>query len=287
MGQLCGAMDCFCRKKITMDIQLICTDIDGTLLNKDRRLSETTLETFHRLSPVSPIVLISSRMPKSMRLLQNELKIEKHPIIAYNGSLVLDQNTVLYSEGLSTAFQKTLVDAIKNTSIHLSFYHQDEWYVPENDYWAKREAHNTRIRPVVQSLEVTLDTWKKENKVAHKIMCMGEEDEIDVLYQHLQKQHADEVNAYRSKATYIEVSIKSQDKASAMELLLQKKYPHWSMENVIAFGDNYNDVTLLKKAGYGVAVANAKQEVIEGANAVCSANVDDGVALFLKELLIK
>lgn len=268
-----------------MDIHLICTDIDGTLLNKDRKLSEATLETFHRLSSKMPIVLISSRMPKSMRLLQKELKIEDHPIIAYNGSLILDQETVLYSEGLPTQFQKTLVDYVKNTSIHLSFYHQDEWYVPQDDFWAKREKNNTRVTPQIQTLSETLNVWEKENKAAHKIMCMGAEEEIDVLYQQLKLHHTKNINAYRSKETYIEISVKSQDKASAIEFLLQKKYPQTKMDHVIAFGDNYNDVTLLQKAGYGIAVANAKPELFPFAFATTKTNTEDGVAVYLNKAI--
>ena len=267
-----------------MELKLICTDIDGTLLNKDRRLSQATLATFQRLSPRCPIVLISSRMPVSMKQLQEELHIVNYPLIAYNGSLILDQDVVLYDEGLSHDFQKTLVNYTANTSIHLSFYHKDEWYVPTDDYWAKREAHNTRVEPVVQPLETTIAKWKEEQKVAHKIMCMGEEQEIEKLYQQLQNTQAEEVNAYRSKATYLEISIKSQDKATAMEKLLQIKYPQWGMDNVIAFGDNYNDATLLKKVGRGVAVANAKTEVLPLADATTRSNIEDGVALYLDKV---
>ena len=115
-------------------------------------------------------------------------------------------------------------------------------------------------------------------------MCMGEEEEIEKLYQQLQNTQAEEVNAYRSKATYIEISIKSQDKATAMEKLLQIKYPQWSMDNVIAFGDNYNDATLLKKVGRGVAVANAKTEVLPLADATTRSNIEDGVALYLDKV---
>ena len=73
-------------------IQLICSDIDGTLLDKDRELSKKTSAVFQQLSTKFPIVLISSRMPKSLRLLQQALGIENHPQIAYNGSLVRTEN---------------------------------------------------------------------------------------------------------------------------------------------------------------------------------------------------
>ena len=117
-------------------------------------------------------------------------------------------------------------------------------------------------------------------------MCMGEEEEIEILYRQLEL-HQNEINAYRSKSTYIEVSHIEQDKASAIRFLLKKKYPEIEMDNVIAFGDNYNDATLLEKVGLGVAVANAKKEVLAIANKITNANIEDGVALFLEKELLK
>ena len=59
------------------------------------------------------------------------------------------------------------------------------------------------------------------------------------------------------------------------------------MDHVIAFGDNYNDATLLEKVGLGIAVANAKEEVLAIANEITHANIEDGVALFLEKELLK
>lgn len=267
-------------------IKLICSDIDGTLLDKNRELSAKTKTVIGNLKEEYPVVLISSRMPKSLRQLQAELSIEKDPIIAYNGSLILWDKTALFSEEIPIDLLEKMVGYVKGTSIHLSFYHKDEWIAPAYDYWAKREENNTKVSPSIAPLEETIVQWKKRNIGAHKVMCMGEEEEIEKLYQQLQIHH-NEVNAYRSKETYIEVSHVHQDKASALALLLAKKYPEIAMENVVAFGDNYNDSTLLEKVGLGVAVANAKKEVLTKADITCKANIDDGVALFLEGKLEK
>jgi len=77
-----------------MKWKLVCSDIDGTLLNKDRELSERTIDTLKKVKDEMPVVLISSRMPRAMRHLQKEINIMDHPLIAYNGGLVLD-----YAEG--------------------------------------------------------------------------------------------------------------------------------------------------------------------------------------------
>ena len=84
-----------------MKTKLICSDIDGTLLNKERELSERTITAIKSNSHF-PFILISSRMPKAMVHLQEELSISHLPLIAYNGGLILDNNKVLHSTEIDT-----------------------------------------------------------------------------------------------------------------------------------------------------------------------------------------
>jgi hypothetical protein len=258
---------------------MICSDIDGTLLNKDRSLSVKTIEAIKKIKDSAPVILVSSRMPKSMKLLQETLGITNQPMIAYNGSLILDQDKVLLSRELSTTILLDIIAYCKDTNIHLSLYHKDEWMVPEMDYWAVREENNTQIAPRIQNLETTAEIWSNQQKGCHKIMCMGDEKEIGQLYDTLIKFHSNELNIYRSKTTYIEISDKKQNKASALKLLLAQRFPNLKMSDVVAFGDNYNDLSLLQEVGLGVAVENAKEEVLKVANEITKSNIEDGVAI--------
>ena len=119
-------------------IKLLCSDIDGTLLDKDRALSVKTKAVIRALKDRYPVILISSRMPKSLGQLQKELTIEKAPIIAYNGSLIQNGEETLLSQEMPFSLLKKMKDYVKNTNIHLSLYHRDEWIVPAYDYWASR-----------------------------------------------------------------------------------------------------------------------------------------------------
>ena len=145
-------------------------------------MSKKTIAVLTQLGENYPLVLISSRMPKSLRLLQNEINITNHPLIAYNGSLILDGDKTLLSQEIPFNVLEKLANYVEDTTIHLS-HHNDEWVVPENDYWAKREENNTRVKPVVQDLYITLNNWQMRGISAHKVMCMGDADEIEQLYQ--------------------------------------------------------------------------------------------------------
>lgn len=266
-----------------MDYQLICSDIDGTLLDKNRELSDFTIQEIQRVSPI-PFVLISSRMPKAMRHLQNQLGNSAAPLIAYNGGLVLHNNQVLHSAFIDNSVLETIVQLCEKTAIHLSLYYQDDWFVPEMDFWANRESKNTKVVPIVKSSKSVLTQWKNEGKGAHKIMCMGDESEIDKLYKVLENSFSNEIILYRSKSTYIEISHCSVSKKTAIEVLLKHCYPKLSMKNIVAFGDNYNDLEMLKAVGLGVAVANAIEEVLQIANKITDTNKNNGVAKTIQEL---
>ncbi|MCF6297548.1 MAG: Cof-type HAD-IIB family hydrolase [Flavobacteriaceae bacterium] len=264
-----------------MQIKLICSDIDGTLLNKDRELSLRTILAIKSFSPI-PFILISSRMPKAMVHLQEDLNIINSPLIAYNGGLIIHNNKVLHTTEIDIDTIKSITDFCKKTKIHTSLYHNDEWFVPQMDYWAKREENNTKGKTQVNAIKKTIEKWKIESKGAHKIMCMGDENEIDNLVNFLKKDN-NKVIGYRSKPTYLEISHKNISKKTAIETLLHLKYPNIKLENVLAFGDNYNDIEMLKHVGLGVAVQNAKDKVLAIADDVTLHNKEDGVAIFLEK----
>jgi len=267
--------------------KLICSDIDGTLLNRERQLSDRTIKAIKAVKESTPVILISSRMPKAMRHLQDELGILNQPLIAYNGGLVVryDQGNLvsLLSKEVPIEITSLLLKFISKSTIHASLYNTDDWYVPQMDYWANREMNNTKVTPTVADLNTICENWKSKNKGPHKIMCMGEAGEIQLLENWISMYFAEALNAYRSKPTYLEISSKQISKLSALSFLLDQKFDV-TLEQVIAFGDNYNDVEMIKGVGLGVAVGNAKEEVKLVADQITLSNLEDGVAAVLETI---
>jgi Cof subfamily protein (haloacid dehalogenase superfamily) len=264
-----------------MNFQAICTDIDGTLLNKERQLSTRTIQVIKSLDRNFPVILASSRMPSAMRHLQAELNIEHHPIIAYNGGYVLRYTPAGVEEYCSIEIPGNVVARIlalsKDTSIHNSLYRKDEWFAPALDHWTEREERITKVQSVVTDISEVVQGWISKGQGAHKVMCMGEEHEIHALEHELNTHLANEIHVYRSRPTYLELAPKSISKATGLEVLLAKLYD-FPMKSVICFGDNYNDIDLLKCGGFGVAVANAREEVKAVATEIAGRSVEDGVA---------
>ena len=153
------------------------------------------------------------------------------------------------------------------------------------DFWAKRESNNTKVIPSIQNIETTLYHWKNENIGAHKIMVMGNASEIDALVTYINNELANDIVAYRSKDEYLEIAHRSISKKTAITTLLSSKYSEIRMENILAFGDNYNDISMLQAVGKGVAVANGIDEVLAVADYVTSANIENGVANYLESYL--
>ncbi|MFD1095306.1 HAD family hydrolase [Salegentibacter chungangensis] len=265
-----------------MPYQIIFSDIDGTLLNHQRELSEHTKNTIKELNHL-PFVLISARMPAAMRHLQKDLDIEHQPIICYNGGLILVDNEPVSSTEIPVDLMHRLSEFNSGIDCHLSLYHNDEWYVPQKDRWADREENNTKVTPEVMSNADVIKKWRNEGKGAHKIMAMGSEEQIDQIRDFLTKEFPNELHLYRSKPTYLEIAHKRISKFTAISHLLENHF-NLKPEESVAFGDNYNDVEMIKGVGMGVAVANARKEVLEVANLVTGHGKEDGVAAGLKKL---
>ena len=266
-----------------MNYKIIFTDIDGTLLNRDRQLSPLTLKVFQQLKEKLPVVLISSRMPQAMEHLQEELEISHQPLICYNGALVRVDGKIVSSTEIPLEILNDLHKFNSSLNCHISLYNDRDWYVPQKDKWAKREENNTKVTPSMKPVEKVLEDWRISEKGAHKIMCMGEAEKIDAIEKHLFEEHKNQLHLYRSKDTYLEITNIKVSKLTAVKLLLDSHF-QLSLEETIAFGDNYNDLEMLEAAGMGIAVGNARPEILEVAKQVTLHNTEDGVAKSLQQL---
>jgi Cof subfamily protein (haloacid dehalogenase superfamily) len=265
------------------NFKMICLDIDGTLLNSKHEISKKVKSAINTVANEKgiPVILVSARMPKGITFLQEELEINQ-PIICYSGALILDKdNNILSKEIIKASDLKEIYKLASEQNIHISLYKDNEWYIEEMDYWAKQESEITNIIPTVMNFKELIEAWEKEETGPNKILCMAEPDKIILL-----KEGTKDIklNIYPSKPTYLEIMPSNASKTSAISVL-QKKF-NVKQSEVIAMGDNYNDIDMLEYAGIGIAMGNAPEEVKRHGNHVTLTNDEDGVSIALEEYVI-
>jgi Cof subfamily protein (haloacid dehalogenase superfamily) len=270
-------------------ISAICTDIDGTLLDSRRELSPRTIEVIRNIGLSMPVVLASSRMPAAMRHLQASLGILQYPLICYNGGYVVryveDMKEILFSAEISLKVCAAILALGRKSSVHISLYQGDQWLAPQMDQWGVREATITKVSPILKSGEEVLEQWERTGRGAHKVMIMGVASAISNIESCLRQDFGSEIHVYHSKSTYLEIAPKIISKASALQLSLQQLY-NIPMSDVMAFGDNYNDIDLIRSVGFGVAVGNAREEVKAVAKEIAPDSKQDGVADIICKYLL-
>lgn len=262
---------------------MICLDIDGTLLNSNNEITKGIKKAIKTAVDQKgiPVILVSARMPKGIIFLLKELEIEA-PIICYSGALILDKNRKILSKRNIDALDiKKVYSYAKEFGIHVSLYKDDEWYIEKMDEWARQESEITNITPTIVKFNDSIEKWKGEGSGANKILCMAAPNKIKLLKEKLK---IDSLNIYPSKSTYLEIMPKEASKTSAIEILREKF--NIKQSEILAAGDNYNDIDMIEYAGLGVAMGNAPDEVKRCADFVTLSNDEDGVAEVIKKFCL-
>lgn len=265
-----------------MEIKAVFSDIDGTLLNSEEKITKETKKAVRRIEEKGiPFVLVSARLPSGMLPMQKELELAS-PMICYGGALVLESGSekkVLYEETLPPDAVKTVYETVRNnfSEVFCAIYTQDNWMVNDPDnFWMKREEETVHVAPVQKDL----DKYVEEEPKVYKILCTGEAGQLDELHKLLQ-QEVSVVTVHKSKENNLEVVPKEASKDKAIEKVMEQLQVE--KEDIMAIGDNYNDIDMLSFAGLGVAMGNAPDEVKEAADEVTAGNDEDGIQKILEK----
>lgn len=260
---------------------MIFLDIDGTLLNSANEVSPRTKALLNRLERRGiPEVLCSARSPGGVELVAQQAGIHG-PAVCYSGSLILaPDRSILHDTGIEaeTAVAFKQLVAARFPTVTVSTYLYDVWLVDDtSDPYIQREARITRCEPLAGALAAAV----RSASHVHKLLCTGAQRELLQLQKSVGPQFP-ELELVRSGAAYLEVLAKNVTKATAMQTL----QTHYGVrrEQIVACGDYFADLDMLRQAGFGVAMGNAPERVKQAAAWVTASNDEDGVYIALKNL---
>jgi Cof subfamily protein (haloacid dehalogenase superfamily) len=265
-------------------IKLICTDIDGTLLRPDHTISPRTKRAIQEAHKRGIIVaLVSGRIGKSLVKIQEELGITG-PLGTLNGSLVLDEKgRSILEHPLKKDEIHQILEWAKQTDLNAFVYTNTNWYASTEGYWTEYELKISGFKGIVRSfyeIEGNLGTDEKP----FKVLCMDKDPEyLSRMERQLILQMGSRFTILRSGPIYLEIFHRGVDKGDAVKALGS----HYALprEAIMAVGDYYNDVAMLKAAGYSVAMGNAPDDIREMADVVTRPNTEDGLALAIESIL--
>lgn len=266
------------------DCKLICTDIDGTLLDTNHQISAETRRVITKAYQKGiTIALVSGRKASSLEMLQKELGI-RGPLGCYSGALVVDEGKTLASHPISWDDAQKVLAFVEGKGVETFIYTDRRWYVHRESPWMAYETSVSKTEGKVVPFDELPDHCMRSGETPYKILCMSKDVEVVLKLERLLKEKFSTVlNVYRSGSIYLEISAKDVDKGHALEAIC-KAYGYETSQ-AMAIGDYYNDLGMLKVAGYSVAMANAPDDVKIHAQRVTASNSEDGLAKAIEAIL--
>ncbi|MBC1646284.1 HAD family phosphatase [Listeria welshimeri] len=277
-----------------MTTQAIILDIDGTLLNDDKKISPETKKALITAQQNGvKLILASGRPTTGMHLYAEQLEMETYHglLVSYNGAKVVDCQTKeeLFNQTLTIAEGKAVLEHMKKFEVKVMIDKDDYMYV-NNVYDCYIPYKGEEINIIqYESRGGNFKLCEKEDLAAfldyriNKILTAGDPDYMQKNYQAMMAPFKNTLNCVFTADFYFEFTAKNIDKAKALDTVLTPMGIH--TENIIAFGDGHNDITMVKYAGTGIAMDNAVPELKAVANSITLSNNKDGIAHVLNNFI--
>ncbi len=254
-------------------IALVISDVDGTLVTKDKVLTDGARRAVQRLHDADiGFTITSSRPPAGMRFLIEPLGITL-PVGPFNGSTIVDAQLKLVEQHLipEVAARRSL-EVLDEFGVDAWLFTNDKWYIHRDD--GKYVPHEKRTIQFDPTLVADFAPF-----VAQACKIVGASPDAALLERcesAMQKALGAQASAVRSQSYYLDVTPPGQDKGTFLEAM--SKRLGISTDAIATFGDMQNDLAMFRKSGVSVAMGNATDPVKKQATHVTASNEEEGFA---------
>ncbi|MEG4225006.1 Cof-type HAD-IIB family hydrolase [Microcoleus sp. N9_B2] len=272
----------------TADIQLLVVDIDGTIAGLSNTIREPVKQAILAAeSRGVKVAVATGRMYRSALRFHRDIG-STLPLICYQGAWIQDHATQKRLRHLPLSKQTALqlLDHFEEPHLRsllsINFYIDDQLYVPEITAATRIYAERSGIEPIVIK-DLRRDLPGEPTKVL--ALCENPGVLDGLLSSMRQRYTPAELYLTRSVATFFEATHPLANKGDAVQYLAEELLG-LQAANVMAIGDNFNDVEMIAYAGVGVAMGNAPDGVKAGADWVAPDVEEDGVAAAIEQFVL-
>lgn len=261
---------------------LICTDLDGTLLTTgDKRLTEENKKAIeYFMQEGGYFTYATGRMIAGIRIILDQLK-PNAPIVCSNGGTLydVDRNEIIWGEGLDKDAIKVvefIEERVPEAGIEICT--DNKIYFSRENRMTKKHMDDEELMHNSLNYKNVFSPWKKVLFAIEE--CYMAKLQKEILY----SEFANKYTYVKSDDIYFEILPKGMNKGKGVLKLAEVMGIKPS--HVIAVGDNYNDIEMVKNAGVGIAVANAVPELREAADIITVDNNRNALAAVITSLEI-
>jgi Cof subfamily protein (haloacid dehalogenase superfamily) len=277
---------------MTSDYRLLAVDMDGTLLNQKSEVEPTTAQAVRAAVEAGIyVVLASGRAPRHMLDVHRQLALDT-PIVAFNGALVYDagRQQVIHHEPIDLDVVRGIAHMLKehDPAINLHVETQegivDRWSVEAVDERLLDSLMRWQVEPPHSVGEVQQLLSDEATRVS-KLWFYAPEDTMAAIKRRMATEFADRIATLAFDDVTLTILSSGVSKASAVAWVAER-YGVGQAE-VVAIGDDLNDVPMLGWAGLGIAMGNAKPAARAVARETTASNAEHGVAQAIRRWLLR
>lgn len=270
-----------------MDIECCVCDMDGTLLNSQRDVSEENIRALQQLRGKGvEIVLATGRPDFYVKDVVHRLGVSA-PVISMNGGMVrqLSNDEVLYCKYIPEVADREFAEDCFNKQYDCIAYSSSiAYHRPNSERVKVFRQYNERVRP---EFRVPLQEIKQAKELPFGTI-------LKFLIWNITPQQITELEEFHnteshftmisSEKSVLDIMAQGVSKGQALQFLSQKM--KFDLNKTVVFGDNYNDISMMNLVGYPIAVANAETEVKTLARFVTRSNDENGIAYAIENYLL-
>lgn len=272
-----------------LDIQLLVLDIDGTIAGKSNKITAVVKQAIQKAQAKKIQIAIATGRMYCSALRFHQQVGSTLPLLAYQGAWIQDPATKEIHKHLpvSRHTAEQLLDYFESdplfSSLSVHFYVNDQLYVGQVKPQTRRYAQRVGIEPIVVGDLRSVLTSNEPTK----ILALSEDT---ALIQHMlgslrQQYTPGELYLTTSVATFLEAAHPAVNKGAAVRYLAEEILG-FQARNVMAIGDNFNDLEMLEYAGLGIAMGNAPPQIQAIANWVAPSVEHNGAAAAIEAFIL-
>ncbi len=261
--------------------RLLAIDLDGTLLTPQKIITPRTYQALRQAISAGVTIVIATG--QTLSVLQNvcaDLPLSA-PQIIENGAIIADIHSgdILHERLIPPEHILPVLEELRNFGLYRAYHTLHRVYVDRNT----PRARNWYRPPVLPAVEVE-DVASLYPLSCIKVVGIGEANTLREKRRELERIFAEQLYVTQSSFDILEFLHPEVSKGNALRIIAADL--NIMPEEIVAFGDNHNDIGMLRLAGLGVAMGNAHEEVKAAADYVTRSNAEDGVAVVIEEMIL-